>query len=120
MAADPQTIAELARALHARATTVETIVERCLQRIARRNATVNAFIAVFENDAREQARQADREIAAGRYRGPLHGVPLSIKDLFDVGGVPTTAASRVRQGHVAERDAASVAALRNAGAILIG
>jgi aspartyl-tRNA(Asn)/glutamyl-tRNA(Gln) amidotransferase subunit A len=120
MGAEPHTIAELAHALKARETTVEAVVERCLQRVAERNVMLNAFITVFENEAREQARQADREIAAGRYRGPLHGVPLSLKDLFDVGGAATTAASRVRQGHVAEHDAPSVAALRDAGAIVIG
>lgn len=120
MAVEPHTIAELAHALETRETTVEAVVERCLRRIAERNGTLNAFITVFENDAREQARQADREIAAGRYRGPLHGVPLSLKDLFDVAGAATTAASRVRQGHVAQHDAPSVAALRAAGAIFVG
>jgi len=120
MAAEPQTIAELARALKARDTTSEAVVEQCLRRIAERNATLNAFITVFEHEAREQAREADREIAAGRYRGPLHGVPFSLKDLFDVGGAATTAASRVRLGHVAEHDAPSIAALRDAGAIFVG
>jgi aspartyl-tRNA(Asn)/glutamyl-tRNA(Gln) amidotransferase subunit A len=120
MAAEPHTIAELSRALKARETTVEAVVQRCLQRIAERSGTLNAFITVFENNAREQAREADREIAAGRYRGPLHGAPISLKDLFDVGGVATTAASRVRQDHIAERDAPSIAALRDAGAIFIG
>lgn len=120
MAGEPQTIAELARALKARETTSEAVADRCLKRIAERNATLNAFITVFEEQAREQARQVDREIAAGRYRGPLHGVPISLKDLFDVRGTATTAASRVRQGHIAERDAPSVAVLREAGAVFIG
>jgi len=120
MAADPHTIADLSRALKARETTAEAVVERCLQRIAERNATLNAFIAVFGDEAREQARAADRDIAAGRHRGPLHGVPISLKDLFDVRGAPTTAASRVREDHVADADAPSVAALRDAGAIIIG
>ncbi|HEY3159642.1 MAG TPA: amidase [Vicinamibacterales bacterium] len=120
MAADPHTITDLSRALKARETTAEAVVERCLQRIAERNATLNAFIVVFGDEAREQAREADREIAAGRQRGPLHGVPISLKDLFDVCGAPTTAASRVRRHHVAGADAPSVAALRDAGAIIIG
>jgi aspartyl-tRNA(Asn)/glutamyl-tRNA(Gln) amidotransferase subunit A len=120
VAADPRTIAELARALQARDTTAAAVVEQCLRRIADRNAALNAFITVFEDEAREQAREADREIEAGRHRGPLHGVPVSLKDLFDVRGVATTAASRVREGHVADRDAPSVAALRAAGAIIIG
>jgi aspartyl-tRNA(Asn)/glutamyl-tRNA(Gln) amidotransferase subunit A len=120
MAAEPRTIADLSRALRSRETTAEAVVERCLQRIADRNSTLNAFITVFENQAREQARETDREIAAGRYRGPLHGVPVSVKDLFDTAGSATTAASRVRRNHVADRDAPSIAALRDAGAIVIG
>jgi aspartyl-tRNA(Asn)/glutamyl-tRNA(Gln) amidotransferase subunit A len=120
MAADLQTIAELSRALKARETTAEAVVERCLQRIAERNSTLNAFITVCEHQAREEARDADREIAAGRYRGPLHGVPMSVKDLFDMAGSATTAASRVRQSHVADRDAPSIATLRDAGAIFVG
>jgi aspartyl-tRNA(Asn)/glutamyl-tRNA(Gln) amidotransferase subunit A len=120
VAADPHTIADLSRALQARETTAEAVVERCLQRIAERNATLNAFITVFGSEAREQAREADREMAAGRRLGPLHGVPISLKDLFDVRGTATTAASRVREHHVADADAPSVAALREAGAIVIG
>jgi aspartyl-tRNA(Asn)/glutamyl-tRNA(Gln) amidotransferase subunit A len=120
VAADPQTITELARALAARETTAEAVVERCLQRIEERNGTLNAFITVFADEAREQAREADRDLAAGRHRGPLHGVPISLKDLFDVRGTATTAASRVRDNHVAGADAPSVAALRRAGAIVIG
>src|SRR5262245_42831674 len=119
MAADAQTIGELSRALNGRQTTAEAVLDQCLQRIAERNPTLNAFITVLEAEAREQARAADREITAGGYRGPLHGVPISVKDLFDVRGTATTAASRVRQDHVADRDAAAVAALRNAGAVIV-
>jgi aspartyl-tRNA(Asn)/glutamyl-tRNA(Gln) amidotransferase subunit A len=118
--ADLQTIGELSRALKTRQTTAEAVLDTCLQRIAERNQALNAFITVFEDAAREQARAADREIAAGTYRGPLHGVPISLKDLFDVRGAATTAASRVRQDHVADRDAAAVTALRKAGAVIVG
>lgn len=120
MATEPRTLAELSRALQARETSVEAVVERCLRRIAERNGTLNAFITVFENDARAQARKADQEIAAGGYRGPLHGAPICVKDLFDIAGTKTTAASRVRHDHVAQHDAASIVALRDAGAIFIG
>jgi len=120
MAAEAQTIVALSRALETRQTTAEAVLDQCLRRIAERNATLNAFIAVFEAEAREQARSADGEIAAGRYRGPLHGVPISLKDLFDVRGTVTTAASRVRLQHVADRDAVAVASLRNAGAVIVG
>jgi aspartyl-tRNA(Asn)/glutamyl-tRNA(Gln) amidotransferase subunit A len=120
MAAEPQTITELSRALRERRLTAQAVTERCLQRIEERNTSINAFIRVLSDEARAQAARADGEIAAGHDRGPLHGVPVSLKDLIDVRGVPTTAASRVREGHVASRDASVTARLREAGAILIG
>jgi len=114
------TLAELSRALHARSLSSEAVTERCLARIAEQDRSINAFITVLDNEARSQARAADHEIAAGRYRGPLHGVPISLKDLIDLRGTPTSAASRVRRGHVAARDAVVSARLRAAGAVFIG
>ncbi len=99
--------------------TAEQITEACLDRIAA-NPALNAFILVMADSARDQARSADRELAAGVDRGPLHGVPISVKDLIDISGTATTAASRVRGGCVADRDAAVIANLRQAGAVLIG
>lgn len=98
----------------------EDVTEACLEQIAACDGRVNAFITVLGDAARAQAREADREIAAGRYRGALHGVPLSVKDLIDLRGTPTTAASRVRAGHIAGDDAQVVARLRDAGAIFVG
>jgi len=120
MSAEPRTIAELARALHTRQLTASAVTERCLHAIAEQDRSLNAFITVLADEAREQARQADTEIAAGRHRGPLHGVPISLKDLIDLEGTPTTAASRVREGRKAVADATCVARLREAGAIFIG
>src|SRR5918993_1982828 len=120
MAADPQTIADLSRALQAREITAETVTSRCLDRIAERNPSINAFITVLGEAALTQARQADAEIARGRYRGPLHGVPISLKDIIDLRGAPTTAASRVRREHRAASDATVVARLREAGAVFVG
>ena len=91
-----------------------------LERIAARDSALNAFTVVLTDSAQREADRADQEIAAGRYRGPLHGVPLSIKDLIDVAGEPTTAASRVTQRIPANTDATVVARLRAAGAIVIG
>ena len=91
-----------------------------LARIAARNSSLNAFITVLANEALEQARALDDERARGHVRGPLHGVPVSLKDLIDVKGVPTTAASRIRIGHVAAADAPLVARLRDAGAVIVG
>jgi aspartyl-tRNA(Asn)/glutamyl-tRNA(Gln) amidotransferase subunit A len=113
-------VREFARALRARRISASEMVEDCLHRIAADNARLNAFILVTADQARRDAAHADQEIAAGRDRGLLHGVPYSVKDLFDVAGLPTTAASRVRDGHRATADAPAVAAMRAAGAVLVG
>src|SRR3954447_825041 len=114
------TIEEFGRRLRAREVTSAQVTGECLQRIEAGNGRLNAFIRVTAKEARRQAEEADREITAGRDRGPLHGVPISIKDLLDVRGIPTTAASHVRDGHVASRDATSIAHLRQAGAVFLG
>src|SRR5882762_10380556 len=98
---DTLTIEEFGRRLRARELTAEQVTDRCLRRIDEDNPRLNAFILVMADAARQQAREADRELAAGRDRGPLHGLPISVKDLVDVAGTPTTAASRVREGHIA-------------------
>jgi aspartyl-tRNA(Asn)/glutamyl-tRNA(Gln) amidotransferase subunit A len=114
------TVEAFGRRWRQREVTSLEITEACLGQIAKHNPRLNAFISVMADDARRQAEQADRELAAGLDRGPLHGVPVSLKDLIDVRGVPTTAASHVRDGHVASADAPIVTALRVAGAVLIG
>jgi aspartyl-tRNA(Asn)/glutamyl-tRNA(Gln) amidotransferase subunit A len=119
-ASEPASIAGLARALRAGAVTAEALTDQCLATIAERNPSLNAFISVFEQDAREQARRADTELDAKHDRGPLHGIPVSLKDLIDVAGTTTTAGSRVRAGHIAAADAPIVGRLRDAGAVLIG
>jgi aspartyl-tRNA(Asn)/glutamyl-tRNA(Gln) amidotransferase subunit A len=81
---------------------------------------LNAFITVTADAARAQAEQAAREIAAGRYRGPLHGIPLSLKDLIDTRGIRTTSGSRILTDHVPAHDATVAARLREAGAVLVG
>jgi len=98
----------------------ERLTEDALAVIATLNPRLNAFITVTSDDALASARLADREIAGGRYRGPLHGMPVSIKDLIDVKGVATTAASKLRDGRRAKRDAPIVSHLRTAGAVLVG
>jgi aspartyl-tRNA(Asn)/glutamyl-tRNA(Gln) amidotransferase subunit A len=96
------------------------LLETSLAAIAEHGTWTNAFILVDENGARARARALDDERRRGIDRGPLHGMPISIKDLVDVAGQPTTAASKVRAGHVAPRDATVVHRLREAGAVLIG
>ena len=114
------TIEEFARKLRAREVTALEITNACLRRIAELQPSLNAFINVMTDEARRDAETADRELAAGRDRGPLHGVPIAIKDIIDIKGVATTAASRVRDGHVATADAPVITRLREAGAAIIG
>jgi Asp-tRNA(Asn)/Glu-tRNA(Gln) amidotransferase A subunit family amidase len=96
------------------------LLDASLAAIAEHGARTNAFILVDEAGARTAARAADDERRRGIDRGPLHGMPISIKDLIDIAGQPTTAGSRVRAGHVAARDATVVQRLRDAGAVIIG
>jgi aspartyl-tRNA(Asn)/glutamyl-tRNA(Gln) amidotransferase subunit A len=94
------------------------LVEGCLAQIDA-NPDVNAFITRIDEAARADARKLEAEIRGGSYRGPLHGIPISIKDLIDVAGTPTTAGSAVPSSE-ASVDAPSIARLREAGAIIIG
>ncbi len=114
------TIREFGQRLRTGTMSSEQITNECLARIDADNPRLNAFILVMADEARAQARALDRELAAGTDRGPLHGVPISIKDLFDIHGTATTAASRVREGHVADRDGTAIARLRRAGAVFVG
>jgi aspartyl-tRNA(Asn)/glutamyl-tRNA(Gln) amidotransferase subunit A len=113
-------IAELAPRLASREISAAELTDECLSRIALGNGRLNAFITVLDREAREQARRADAETAAGRRRGALHGIPISLKDLIDLAGTPTTAASRVLAGRAPSADAAVAARLRDAGAVFLG
>jgi aspartyl-tRNA(Asn)/glutamyl-tRNA(Gln) amidotransferase subunit A len=122
MQADPcdLTITELAAAYRARQLSPVDATRACLDRIARVDPQLRAFIAVTGELALAQAHAAAAELESGRDRGPLHGVPIALKDLIDVAGVPTTGASAVRADHVATEDAAVVVRLRDAGAVILG
>lgn len=96
------------------------VVEAVLDRIGRVDPELNAFITVMADEARAAAEAADAEIARGDRRGPLHGVPISVKDLFLTRGVRTTAGSRVLADWVPDRDAKVVTRLRHAGAVILG
>jgi aspartyl-tRNA(Asn)/glutamyl-tRNA(Gln) amidotransferase subunit A len=91
-----------------------------LARIAARDGTYHAFITVTANRALEDAARADAEIASGIDRGPLHGIPIGLKDLIDTAGIRTTSGSRRFEHHLPKTDAAVVQKLRDAGAVLIG
>jgi aspartyl-tRNA(Asn)/glutamyl-tRNA(Gln) amidotransferase subunit A len=96
------------------------LAEQCLARIEKLNPQLNAFITVTADSALAQARQAEQEIRQGDYRGPLHGVPVAVKDIIDVAGVRTTAASALLKDRVPSEDATVVRHLRDAGAVLLG
>jgi len=92
----------------------------CLSRIDRLNPVLNAFITVTHEQALADARAAEMEIARGKWRGPLHGIPLGLKDLIDTAGVRTTAASAVFANRIPSEDAEVVRRLRAAGAVILG
>lgn len=96
------------------------LTEACLARIEAVEPRLNAFVTVTGDLARAQARDAEGEIAAGRYRGPLHGIPVAVKDLFATKGIRTTAGSRILANWIPDEDATVVRKLREAGAVLLG
>ncbi len=113
-------LAELSRRIKAREVSPVEATEACLDRISATENVLNAYVRVLADEARAAAKQAEAEIAAGDYKGPLHGVPVAIKDLYDMAGVPTTSSSKVRADWTPEADGATAADLRKAGAILLG
>jgi aspartyl-tRNA(Asn)/glutamyl-tRNA(Gln) amidotransferase subunit A len=114
------TITELGAAFRARRLSPVEATQLCLDRIARVDPTLHAFITVTGELALEQARTAADELQRGHDRGPLHGVPIALKDLIDMAGLPTTAASAVFADRIATEDAEVVRRLRDAGAVILG
>lgn len=96
------------------------LVEQCLEAIEKYEPTVKAWVVVDADAAREEAAARDREFKNGQIRGPLHGIPIGIKDIVDVQGLPTLAGSPLRENVAAEHDATVVARLREAGAVILG
>jgi aspartyl-tRNA(Asn)/glutamyl-tRNA(Gln) amidotransferase subunit A len=113
-------LAALSAHIAARELSSAEAVSSALTRLDRLEGKLNAFITVLSEQARAEARQADDEIARGKYRGPLHGVPVTIKDMFETAGTRTTGGSKILQEWIPDTDAALVARLRAAGAIVIG
>lgn len=114
-----QTIDEMSGMIAAGLSPVE-IMEGCLERIRELNEQIKAMIFVNEADALEAAGQATREIRSGHKRGPLHGVPIAVKDIVDVKHWPTTVGTRLFGNQVAQNTATCIANLQTAGAIIIG
>jgi aspartyl-tRNA(Asn)/glutamyl-tRNA(Gln) amidotransferase subunit A len=112
--------AEIAQAYIAKTLTPLQLVSELLTRIHALDPKLNAFIRLDEDGALSNAARADAEIAAGRSRGPLHGIPVAIKDVIDVAGLPTTCHSKILVDNVATVDAAVTRKLREAGAVIMG
>lgn len=109
-----------ARAIAARELSPVDLTKALLDRIERLDPKLNAFIRLDGEAALHAAKVAEAEAATGRLRGPLHGVPVGIKDIIDVAGLPTTCHSKILDGNVASADAVCVQKLRGAGAIVLG
>jgi aspartyl-tRNA(Asn)/glutamyl-tRNA(Gln) amidotransferase subunit A len=114
------TIDELAAPLQRREISPVELTEAVLRRVEQLNERLGVFITVTAEQARAEAKNAEQEIRRGEYRGPLHGIPVSLKDLYNTAGVRTTMGSRILGDFVPTEDATSVERLRQAGAVLIG
>jgi aspartyl-tRNA(Asn)/glutamyl-tRNA(Gln) amidotransferase subunit A len=110
----------LSKLISARELSSSEAVSAALARLERLEDKLNAFITVLREPARAAARKADEDIARGQYRGPLHGVPVTIKDMFETAGVLTTGGSKILADWIPETDSALVERLNAAGAIIIG
>lgn len=113
-------IADVGAAMRAGRLSPVDLARRCLDRIAAFNPMLNAFITVTTNLAQQQAAEAERALGAGHWRGPLHGVPVAVKDFYDTAGIRTTAGFEHFANRVPAQDAEMVVRLRDAGAVLVG
>lgn len=111
---------DVAKLIKSREVSPVEVTQACLDRISATEDRLHAFSAVMADSAITEARRAESEITAGNWKGELHGIPVGIKELYDVAGWPTTSSSRVRENWVAQADSASVAQLRAAGAVMLG
>ncbi|MEU7209161.1 amidase [Streptomyces sp. NPDC044989] len=113
-------LTEAARAVRTRELSPVELTESVLARVAAVEGRLGAYVTVAADTALAAAVRAEREISESGPRGPLHGIPMALKDLIDAEGLPTTASSHVRAGHVAEHDSGVAERLRAAGAVLLG
>src|SRR5712672_1070680 len=114
------TIQQLSRQLRDRSLSPVELTRDCLARIDKLNPQLNAFITVLADFALADAHRAEQEIQRGDYRGPLHGIPIGLKDILDTAGTRTTAASALFKDRIPSEDAEVVRRLRAAGAIILG
>ena len=116
----PDTIATASRLIKARDLSPVELVEGLLKRIALLDPVINSFITVTAEEAITRARKAESEISKGRYRGPLHGIPFGLKDIYETAGIRTTGQSKVYANHIPRSNASVVDKLYDAGAVLMG
>jgi aspartyl-tRNA(Asn)/glutamyl-tRNA(Gln) amidotransferase subunit A len=116
----PQTILELAPLLRQKKISPVELTQECLARIEKQNPALNAFITVTADSALAAAGAAEAEITRGDWRGPLHGIPLALKDLIDTAAVRTTAGSKRHKDRIPTEDAEVVRRLKQAGAVIVG
>jgi len=114
------TITEAARRLRGGEFSPVALTEAFLERIEAINPKIDAYLLVTGDQALEAAQQAEKELSAGRDRGPLHGIPIALKDNIETAGIRTTAHSRILLDHVPEADAAVVEKLQQSGAVILG
>lgn len=114
------TIREASSLLAKRAISASELVEATLDRIRETEDSVHAYVIVLADSARKTAKEVDSELASGFWRGPLHGIPIGVKDVCHMMGIPTEAGSRVMSGYVPSFDATVVRRLREAGAVIVG
>src|SRR5580693_7501837 len=113
-------IAEAAAGISDNSLSSAALTWMMLDRITAIDPKLKSYVTVLHNDALQAASVADKEIAAGKRRGPLHGIPIAIKDIFDTKGVRTTACSRVRENYIPDQDCTVVRKFREAGAVILG
>ena len=120
MIVEDLTIAEAARRIQAREVSPVELTRACLDRIDRLDPDLNTFVTVTREQALAEAGQAEADVAAGRYRGALHGIPVAIKDSLATAGVRTTAGAKHLSDWVPDEDATVVSRLKQAGAVILG
>ncbi len=117
---DTMSLTEAAQGIRSGQVRPTDLLDACLGRIQQHDNDIRAWVLVDAEAARREAEAMTAEAAKGKFRGPLHGIPIGVKDIIDVAGLPTEAGSPLRKGSIAKQDAPVVASLRQAGAIILG
>ena len=114
------TILEAAASLRSGETSSAKLVESTLAKISQRDGDLNSFLTVMDEPARSRAAALDSELARGKDRGPLHGIPIAVKDLFYTKGIRTTGGSKIFENFIPSHDATVIERLEDAGAVIVG